>query len=70
MPIDHSVPYRIYVLTCWLEPADDRTDPETWRFRLEEPQHGRRHGYVGMKALVAGLVSVIGNDEEGGADRP
>lgn len=70
MPTDRSAPYRIYLLTCWLEDANDQADPETWRFRLEEPRSGQRRGYVGVTALVAGLMQVIGNDEDVEEDLP
>jgi hypothetical protein len=62
MTTNRPTAYRIFLVTFWLE-ASDRADPESWRFRLEEPRGGQRQGYVGVTALVAGLIRVIGNDE-------
>lgn len=64
MSSDSSSSYRIYLLTFWLEEADDRNDPERWRFRLEEPKSGWRSGYVGVADLCAGLTKEIKGQEE------
>jgi hypothetical protein len=69
MTTDRPTSYRIYLLTFWLEDAGDRTDPETWRFRLEEPKSGRRRGCVGITALLTGLISEI-RTHEGSRDIP
>lgn len=56
--------YRIYLLTFWLEDAVDLADPETWRFRLEEPKSGHRYGCVGVTDLAANLIRAITNDAD------
>jgi len=64
MTTDRSGSYRIFLLTIWLDDEGDPADPETVHFRLEEPRHGRGRGYVGVTALVAGLIRVIDSDED------
>jgi len=61
MTTDRPTRYRIFLLTVWLEDRGDPADPETWRFRLEEPKLGWRQGCVGVTALVAKLMHEIGN---------
>jgi hypothetical protein len=64
MTSDRLASYRIYLLTFWLEEGDDLADPETWRFRLEEPRRGRQQGCVGVTDLLAELVRAIGDGED------
>lgn len=59
MTTDRPASYRIYLLTVWLEDTGDQADPETWRFRLEEPKSGCRQSCVGVTALLAGLLAEI-----------
>jgi len=56
--------YRIFLLACWLETEDDRHDPESWRFRLEEPRSGWRRGCIGVKRLVTLLCDEIADETE------
>lgn len=63
MTTDRPTAYRIFLLTCWFDEAGDRADPETWRFRLEEPKGGWRQGCVGVTALVAALCDAVGTDK-------
>jgi len=59
MSNDRPTDYRMFLLTIWLEQEEDLDDPDQWRFRLEEPKHGRWQGAVGMHALVAKLIGAI-----------
>lgn len=70
MTTDRPTAYRIFLLTCWLDEAGDPADSETWRFRLEEPQRGRRQGCVGLLALVVRLMHEIGADANSPDDSP
>ncbi|MEZ4863684.1 MAG: hypothetical protein R3C14_20350 [Caldilineaceae bacterium] len=70
MSNDRPIAYRIFLLTLWIEDATDLADPESWRFRLEEPKRGQRRGYVGMPALVAGLIQEVCNDRDHPPDQP
>lgn len=62
--------YRIFLLTFWLEDDADSTDPETWRFRLEDPNSGMRLGCVGVVKLVGLLVDEIADESISQEDPP
>ena len=64
MSTDRPTAYRIFLLTFWLEDGGDPADPETWRFRLEEPKRGRRQGCVGVSALIVKLISEVRMEQE------
>lgn len=72
MNIEYSYPkeshpnYTIYLLTIWASEAGNASDPAAWRFRLENPRTKERKGFVGVEALIAGLVQVV----QGDAERP
>lgn len=51
--------YTIYLLTVWYDKAGNITKPQAWRFRLENPKTQERQGFVGIKALMAGLVKIV-----------
>jgi len=51
--------YHIFLLTCWLDDTEICDDPETWRFRLEDPRTGQLRGCVGLSALMALLEDKI-----------
>lgn len=70
MTTDRPTAYRIFLLTCWLDEVADPADPETWRFRLEEPKSGCRYGCVGLMALVVRLMHEIGDDANAPDDSP
>ena len=55
--------HRIYLLTVWRE--DDRQEEEErWRFLVEDPRSGRRKGFAGVAALVAGLLEIVVTDAQ------
>jgi hypothetical protein len=41
--------YHIYLLTVWQEPGD--ASGQHWRYRLEDPQSGRRYAFITTHAL-------------------
>ena len=47
--------YRSYLLTFWEERSRDPSVPVVWRFSLEDPRTGQRHGFPNLEALVAAL---------------
>jgi hypothetical protein len=47
--------YRSYLLTFWEERGRDPSAPVIWRFSLEDPHTGQRHGFANLEALVAAL---------------
>jgi hypothetical protein len=47
--------YRSYLLTVWWERSQDPLEAVAWRFRLEDPRTGQRHGFASLDALVAAL---------------
>jgi hypothetical protein len=56
---DKPLCYRSYLLTCWGEQSQDPFEPVVWRFRLEDPRTGQRHGFASLDALVAALQREI-----------
>ena len=56
--------YRTYLLTVWKQPIKSVSDlsqeypTETgWRFFLEDPRTGQRHGFSNVVDLVATLLA-------------
>jgi len=60
---EHPPRYRAYLLRCWEERGQDPLRP-LWRFSLEEPHTGERHGFADLAQLVAFLQGFT----EGGQD--
>ena len=54
--------YRSYLLTFWEERGRDRKPTELWRFSLEDPHTGQRHGFANLRELVAALEREIAGD--------
>ena len=52
---DRPPRYRSYLLTLWEERSRDPAAPAVWRFSLEDPRTGQRHGFATLEALVAAL---------------
>ncbi len=63
---DHNQPsrYRAYLLRCWQERGRRETEPPLWRFSLEDPHTGRRHGFATLEAVVEALQQELGVDGE------
>jgi hypothetical protein len=60
--------YRTYLLTVWKKPArvisdlaQDRPTETGWRFFLEDPRTGQRHGFSNAVDLVATLLAEFGH---------
>ena len=47
--------YHTFLLTLWEERNQDPNSPTVWRFRLEDPRTGRRHGFASLEEIVAAL---------------
>ena len=60
--------YRCYLLTLWEERSPDPLEPVAWRFRLEDPRTGQRHGFTSLEALVAVLEREMADEGEGCSD--
>ncbi len=54
-PFNNPPRYRSYVLTFWEERGRDPDVPVTWRFSLEDPRTGQRHGFATLAALISAL---------------
>ena len=46
--------YHAYLLPFWEERGEGST-PAAWRFSLEDPQSGQRHGFADLPTLTAWL---------------
>ena len=53
--------YIIFLLTVWFEGTSVENEPISWRFRLENPRTKESRGFVGIKALLDGLLEMIRN---------
>jgi hypothetical protein len=54
--------YTIFLLTVWFDGPNNTgnaSDPAAWRFRLENPRTKESRGFVGIEALLNGLMGVI-----------
>jgi hypothetical protein len=56
--------YHAYMLRVWEERSDDHAQSALWRFQVEDPHTGRRHGFNDISALFRYLQDVITNDED------
>jgi len=61
---EHPPRYHAYLLRCWEERGHDPLRPPLWRFSLEEPHTGERHGFADLAQLVAFLQSFVEWDED------
>jgi hypothetical protein len=61
--------YHAYMLRMWEERSVDHRRRALWRFQVEDPHTGRRHGFNDLTALLAYLQGVIGHDEDPGSGR-
>lgn len=65
---EHPPRSRAYLLRCWEERGQDPLRPPTWRFILEEPHTGQRHGFAGLAQLVAFLQGFAESSREDAND--
>ena len=47
--------YRSYLLSFWEERSTDPDVPVVWRFSLQDPHTGQRHGFASLDKVVAAL---------------
>ena len=47
--------YRAYLLRCWQERGRQEDQPPLWRYSLEDPHTGIRHGFATLEAVFAVL---------------
>ncbi len=59
--------YQVFLLCCW-EERGERPDATVWRFSVDDPRTGHRHGFASLDALVTFLKDRFGTlDVERGA---
>jgi hypothetical protein len=65
MIADRAAPrYRAYLLRFWQERRRSGAGAPVWRFSLEDPHTGARHGFATLKELVAMLEHTIEDPAE------
>jgi len=47
--------YQVYLLRLWQERPASPGRAAVWRFSLEDPRTGRRHGFANLEGLMAFL---------------
>ncbi len=66
--------YCAWLLRCWEVRSQQPDQPVGWRFSLEDPHTGHRHGFASLEAVVAFLRAdlALGCDEPAAAaaDQP
>jgi hypothetical protein len=64
--------YHAYMLRAWEERSETCGQGILWRFQVEDPHTGRRHGFSNLSALFAYLQGVMASDEDWslGAETP
>lgn len=51
--------HQIYLLRCWEERSLQGHMPSTWRYSLEDPQTGERHGFADIGTLLRHLHATL-----------
>jgi len=51
--------YRSYLLRFWREPSEKPQRAGSWRFMLEDPHTGERHGFANLENLVGHLNNLM-----------
>lgn len=54
--------YCAYLLRCWQETSPVAAAAQGWRFSLEDPHTGARHGFASFEALMAFLHEQLRDD--------
>jgi hypothetical protein len=55
--------YRTYLLTFWEERSQDPAIAAVWRFRLEDPRSGQRHGFGSLEEVMSFLRNELDSNE-------
>jgi hypothetical protein len=58
--------YHAYMLRMWEERSEDLGNGAHWRFQMEDPHTGRRHGFNDLSDLLAYLQDVVAYEEDAG----
>lgn len=61
--LDQPPRYRAYLLRFW-EERGQPTSVAVWRFSLEDPHTGQRHGFATLDALLAFLQTQIDGEQQ------
>ena len=65
MPIRNKSPrYEAYLLRFWEELQPDDNLPRLFRFSLEDPHTGKRHGFPTLEGLIAFIREEIGSGDK------
>ena len=59
-----------YVLTLWEEREQEAESPAVWRFRLEDPRTGRRHGFSTVEGLMDAVRREVNEARKEGRGDP
>jgi hypothetical protein len=51
--------YRAFMLRCWEVRSPQPGGPTAWRFSLEDPHTGQKHGFADLEALNAFLEAEL-----------
>ncbi len=54
--------YCAYLLRCWTEHSSRPDHGVVWRFSLENPHTGARHGFASFEALTAFLALQLSDE--------
>jgi len=60
--------YRTYLMRYWEERSQAPMLPRVWRFSLEDPHTGQRHGFASLEKMIAFLRLELAGDEIKGND--
>lgn len=52
---DRPPRYHAFLLRCWEERSQQPDAPSIWRFSLEDPHIGEKHGFATLEALIAAV---------------
>jgi hypothetical protein len=61
---DKPPKYKAYLLRFWEERSQQMALPPLWRFSLQDPHTGHRHGFPNLEALVAFLRVELNDAQE------
>lgn len=61
--------YRSYLLRIWGE-RNDQAAVAVWRFSLEDPHTGQRHGFSSLEALAAWIRTELAGQGSAGLAEP